>query len=102
MKSVMFPTGETAMNLINDNKYQGLYYIDENNKRKMLPNYLSTYYKNLGSNLLYSSLLCNKAYPHIELSELEEAKNLLTESINFIPVGVDYPDPFVELEKLGK
>ncbi len=57
--------------------------------------------KALESSLDYSLLCSNEGRAYVELGRIEEAKRSFRESIEFIPVGVDYRDPYIALEELG-
>jgi tetratricopeptide (TPR) repeat protein len=114
-ESIAIPTAETAAKFyedkINDhpNDLGFVFYDTEENKKKtrtILPSYFDYMYRSLCITLQYSNLLNNLGVVKLELGLIEDARNLFKESIEFIPVGIDYRSPYnnlnhsIELENL--
>ena len=55
-------------------------------------------YLSLKSDLTYAMLLNNLGTIKLSLGEQDEAKAIFKESIEFIPHGVDYKDPYINLD----
>ncbi len=103
VRALRFPTGETAQKIIQDNPIMGVaLYDDQEMNRYILPAYFSSFYLVLKSNLHYSNIYNNIGVLFAETGKLEEAKKCYEESIRFIPKGVGYRNPFLNLEELGK
>lgn len=85
-KHVLFPTGETAVQMHSDSEtHQDLFLDDESGDRKVLPNYFSSIFSLLKTNTLYSQLLGNLAATYIHTGDLDLAEKLTRESIEFVP-----------------
>ena len=57
---------------------------------------------NLKKSLHYSALCCNEARTQLEIGNKDMAIALLKESIEHIPAGDSYEDPYLALEELGE
>jgi len=104
IEHLSWTTGEQAEKYYasDEDGYGGLLFIDypESKTRFMLPNYLDTFYESLKSTVDYSFLLNNKARTLAELGRISEARQLLEESIEFIPQGYDFKEPYLALIEL--
>lgn len=101
IKSVLFPTGETAIQFYKEAK-ESPCWIDFDGKRKVTPQYIELVRVKLSVDLLYSILVNNIGAAYREKNNRDEAKKWYKESIAFIPMGVDYPDPKYALAELEK
>ncbi|MFA6076967.1 MAG: tetratricopeptide repeat protein [Candidatus Paceibacterota bacterium] len=103
VRALRFPTGETAQKIVQDNPMMGVaLHDDQEMNRYILPAYFSSFYLVLKSNLHYSNIYNNIGVLFAETGKPEEAKKCYEESIRFIPKGIEYTNPFINLEELGK
>lgn len=102
IESVYMPGGQVAKNYYQEKNDAGILFKDaeENDKkvRWVLPSYFDYMYLSLKSDLIYTSLLNNLGVINLLLGERDEAKAIFKESIEFIPHGVDYKDPYINLD----
>ena len=66
----------------------------------MLPSYLDYMYMTLKSDLTYSLLLCNLGAVTIDIGDTNRAREIFEESLDLIPVGIDYKVPSFYLDYL--
>ncbi len=103
VRALRFPTGETAQKIVQNTPVMGVaLYDDEDTNRYVLPAYYSSFYLALKSNLSYSTICNNIGVLYAGSNVNMKAKKCFEESIRFIPNGVDYPDPYANLEELNK
>jgi tetratricopeptide (TPR) repeat protein len=99
-KKVRIATGETALKFLEQNPLMGIAIHDEDDVRYLLPIYFSAFSSALKSDILYSNMVNNIGTLFAEKGEIEEARKCYMESIEFIPQGVKYDNPFIGLESL--
>lgn len=100
LKKVRIATGETASKFLKQNPLMGIAIHDEDDVRYLLPVYFGTFSNALKSDILYSNIVNNIGSLFAEKGEVKEARKCYMESIEFIPQGVKYNDPFIGLESL--
>lgn len=100
IKNARFPTGESAVKMSDENSFAGLAFYDENDTRYVLPAYFSSIYEALKSDLFYSIIVNNVGTAFAETGDKEQARKCYMESIEFIPQGVKYDDPFLGLREI--
>ena len=102
---ILFPDGSFTSQYYQKSNDSGVVFIDEeiNDKkvRRMLPSYLDYMYMTLKSDLTYSLLLCNLGAVTIEIGDTNRAREIFEESLDFIPVGIDYKYPSFYLNYLS-
>ena len=103
VRACRFPTGETAQKIVQENPVIGVaIYDDKDSNRYILPAYFSSFYLALKSNIYYSNIYNNIGVLFSENDMTNEARKCFEESIRFIPKGVEYKNPFINLEELEK
>lgn len=102
MKNIKFPAEETADKLNKENPYVGYSMYDKDGVRYILPTYFCNFYNMLRSDLFYSNVLNNIASLFGDKGDIEQARKIFKESIEFIPVGIDFSNPYIGLEELDK
>ena len=100
IKNAKFPTGETALNMSEQNPIAGRAFYDDGDTRHVLPAYFSAIYQGLRSNLLYSILVNNSGTIFGEEGDKVQAARCFKEAIEFTPSGVKYDDPILALRAL--
>lgn len=100
IKNILAPDGETAVKLLQQNSLVGIAMYDKDDSRYLLPAYFSAFFNTLKSDILYSNIVNNIGTLFAERGEIEEARKSYIESIEFIPQGVKYEDPFIGLMSL--
>ena len=102
IENVRFPSGQTAIKLLDQSVYGGLLYYDNDNIRYVLPNFIHTFANCLTWNKLYATYLNNIGVAYAEMGNNEKAKEYFREAIAFTPKGTDYPNPIIGLKELDK
>lgn len=100
LKKALFPTGETATKLMQQNSLMGRPFYDEGNTRYVLPVYFSAFADGLKHNVWYSTILNNIAVLYADTAEIRKAGEVFMESINFLPLGSTYNAPIVNFRDL--
>ncbi len=100
ISSIRFPDGQTAIKFSDKVIYGGLLYIDKDNVRYVLPNFIHTFADCLTWNKIYATYLNNIAVAYAEMNNNEKAKEYFKEAIVFIPKGTEYPNPIIGLNEL--
>lgn len=100
VSSIRFPDGQTAIKFSDKITYGGLLYIDKDNVRYVLPNFIHTFADCLTWNKIYATYLNNIAVAYAEMNNNEKAKEYFKEAIAFIPKGTEYPNPIIGLNEL--
>jgi tetratricopeptide (TPR) repeat protein len=67
----------------------------------ILPYTMEKTHEMLRSNPVYAIIMNNIGVCLIKLGDIDSAREKFRESIEFIPDGFDYPDPFKNLESIG-
>ncbi len=98
--SIRFPDGQTAIKFSDKTTYGGLFYIDKDNVRNVLPNYFHTFANYLTWNKIYATYLNNIGVAYAEMSNYDKARDYFKEAIAFTPAGTDYPNPGIGLKEL--
>jgi tetratricopeptide (TPR) repeat protein len=75
--------------------------MDENKELVLLPYLLEKTHEILRSEPSYSFLKNNIGVCLLELGDMDAAREQFTESIEFIPEGYEYPNPYKNLESIG-
>ena len=75
--------------------------IDGKKTRVVLPYVFEKTHEILCSDPVYATIKKNIGVCLIELGDIVSAREQLQESIEFIPDGYNYPDPFKNLEKIS-
>ena len=102
MVKALFPTGETAIKLMQQNSLIGRPFYDEGNTRYVLPTYLSAFADELKRNVWYSTILNNVAMLYADTAEIRKAGEVFMESIDFLPPSSSYNAPILNFEELKK
>ena len=102
VSSIRFPDGQTAIKFSDKITYGGLLYIDKDNVRYVLPNFIHTFADCLTWNKIYATYLNNIAVAYAEMNNNEKAKEYFKEAIAFTPKGTEYPNPIIGLNELKK
>lgn len=100
MKEVLWPSGDTAIELIEKQTYGGDLWHDEDGKRMYLPNYFHAVAFMLKQELEYAVLVNNIGTIYGEAGKEDEAKQLYRESIAYTPKDIDYAPPQMALREL--
>lgn len=100
IQSVRFPTGETASNFYKNSRKSTLW-RDENNIRSILPQYFDAVRVAVSRDLTYSVICNNIGNIFNLLGKKALAKEWFLESIEFIPKGSGYLEPYDALHHLG-
>jgi len=100
IESVMIPRGKTAVEFLEQNLYIGVAMYDKDGARYLLPAYFAAFSNALRLDILYSNIVNNIGTLFAETGETEEAKKCFLEAINFIPHGVRFDNPRINLENL--
>lgn len=100
ISSIRFPDGQTAIKFSDKVIYGGLLYIDKDNVRYVLPNFIHTFADCLTWNKIYATYLNNIAVAYAEMNNNEKAKEYFKEAIAFTPKGTEYPNPIIGLNEL--
>lgn len=100
LAKALFPTGETATNLMQQNSLMGRPFYDKGNTRYLLPAYFSAFADGLKRNVWYSTILNNIAMLYADTAEIRKAGEVFMESINFLPLGSTYDAPIVNFRDL--
>lgn len=100
LKKALFPTGETAIKLMQQNSLMGRPFYDEGTTRYVLPAYFSAFADGLKRNVWYSTILNNIAMLYADTAEIRKAGEVFMESIDFIPLGSTYNAPIVNFRDL--
>lgn len=102
LAKALFPTGETATNLMQQNSLMGRPFYDEGNTRYVLPAYFSAVADGLKHNVWYSTILNNVAMLYADTAEIRKAGEVFMESIDFLPPGSSYNAPILNFEEMKK
>lgn len=105
IKTALFPSGDDAVRMMKENPVAGLAFKDVGDIRYFLPAYFSAFYEALKSELLYSIIVNNVGSVFAEMKDQDQALKCFKESIEFIPYGTQYDDPYIgvkEIESKGK
>jgi tetratricopeptide (TPR) repeat protein len=95
IKSVAFPTGETALREARTQAHEGLYWIDQrddkgNMTRMFLPNYFNTFFSLLSENRFYFRLIGSIGETLKHQGKYEEAKKHFAEADYFKKLNTDF------------
>lgn len=101
ISSIRFPDGQTAIKFSDKSTYGGLYYIDQDNARNVLPNFIHTIADCLSWNKIYATYLNNIGVAYAEMGNNDIAREFFKEAIAFTPKGADYPNPIIGLNELN-
>jgi len=102
LKEALFPTGETAIKLMQQNSLIGRPFYDEGDKRYVLPAYFSAFADGLKRNIWYSTILNNIGMLYADTAEVRKAGDVFMEAIEFLPQGSSYHAPILNFEELKK
>ena len=102
IKEIRTPSGETAVKLLQQNPLMGVSFYDKDGARYLLPSYFSSFFDALKHNFFYSTIIYNIGVLYAKGGDTEEARKCFTESIEFIPEGIDYPLPLLALKELER
>ena len=102
IETAMVPTGDTAKKILEENPYMGFAFYDKDGTRYIIPAYFAAFSNALRSNILYSNIVNNIGTLFAETGEIKEAEKCFLEAVNFIPEGVVFDNPRVNLENLKK
>jgi len=100
IKTAMIPDGDTAKKIVEQNPFMGFAIYDKDDARYLLPAYFAAFSNALRLDILYSNIVNNIGTLFAETGEIEEAKKCFLEAINFIPPGVKFDNPYINLESL--
>jgi tetratricopeptide (TPR) repeat protein len=100
LEKVKFPTGESALDMFEQNSFVGYVFFDKDSVRYILPAYFCAIYEALKNTHLYSILVNNAGVLYAESNHIDQAKRCFVESMEFIPGGVRYDNPRIGLEAL--
>ncbi len=100
MENISFPTGETALEIENEETYGNKLFIDEGKSRLILPNFIHNFVYELNSNIHYSNLINNVATVYAIQERIDLARKFYLESILFTPKGQDFQPPIVGLQNI--
>lgn len=100
LTKALFPTGETAVKLMQQNSLIGRPFYDEGNKRYVFPVYFNAFADGLKRNVWYSTMLNNVAMLYADTAEIRKAGKVFMESIDFLPLGSTYNAPIVNFRDL--
>jgi tetratricopeptide (TPR) repeat protein len=101
INSVRFPDGQIAIKFSDKSTYGGLLYIDKDNARYVLPNFIHTFADCLTWNKIYAIYLNNIGVAYAEMRNYDKAREYFKEAIAFTPKGIDYPNPTIGLKELN-
>ena len=99
IQKIRIPSGNTANDMTESNPDMGYaFYDDKDSVRYLLPTYFISFNQALKSNVYYANIVNNIGVVFAEKGDHSEAAKCYRESIKFIPAGVDYPNPYVNLK----
>ena len=75
-------------------------FYDKGGIRYLFPAYYVAFCNELRVNIHYSNILNNIGVLFIETGEMEKARKIFREAANFIPQGVKFDNPHINLENL--
>lgn len=100
MEKYAWPSGKTALEIIENQTYGGKLWLDTDKSRMYLPNYFNAIAHELKQQLEYAVLVNNIGTIYAEAGKEDEAKQLFRESVAYTPKGVDYTPPQMALREL--
>jgi tetratricopeptide (TPR) repeat protein len=77
ISSIRFPDGQTAIKFSDKSTYGGLYYIDQDKVRNVLPNFFHTFADCLSWNKIYATYLNNIGVAYAEMGNNDKAREFL-------------------------
>ncbi len=99
-KNMQIPAAETVKMILNNKELIGVVIKDEGDARQIFPAYFYLFYSALKSDLMFSAVMHNIGVVYAELGNEAKAKEFFQESIDFIPDGVTYQDPYISMQNL--
>ena len=101
ISSIRYLDGQTAIKFSDKSTYGGLYYIDQDKVRNVLPNFFHTFADCLSWNKIYATYLNNIGVAYAEMGNSDKARDYFMEAIAFTPKGTNYPNPIIGLNELN-
>ena len=93
------PDNENTLKLMDKKEGSPVFY-DKDGMRYLFPAYYVAFCDELRANIYYSNILNNIGALFAEIGETEKAKKIFREAIDFIPKGVKFDNPYINLENL--